>query len=133
MKKTHIIGILIIVLAMGSMLTLLGSSTTYADFTEAREKGGDVQVSGTLVRTKPMEYDPQKDPNKFSFYMADKKGKECKVTLLDCKPQDFERSQEVVAIGAMSGDQFVAHKILMKCPSKYNDGRGEWAESGKKQ
>lgn len=129
MKKTHIIGIIIIALAIGSMITLLGNSTTFSNFAEAKAKGRDVKVAGTLVRSKPMVYDPQKDPNKFSFYMLDRSGKECKVTLLNSKPQDFERSQEIVANGSMQGDEFVAHSILMKCPSKYNDGRGEWASS----
>src|SRR5665213_924678 len=119
MKKMHIVGIVIIALAIGSMFTLLGNSTTFANFAEAKlKKDNDVQVAGTLDRSKPMNYDPQKDPNKFSFWMKDRQGNESEVTLLNCKPQDFERSQEIVAIGCMKGDQFIAKNILMKCPSK---------------
>lgn len=130
MKKSHIVVIILIAVAIGSMLSLLGDSTSFSNFTEAAEKKGDnVQVAGTLVRSKPMVYDPAKDPNKFSFYMLDRKGKECQVILLKSKPQDFERSEEIVATGRMEGNQFVAGSILMKCPSKYNDGRGEWASS----
>ncbi len=132
MKKTHIVGIIIIALAIGSMFALLGNSTTFANFAEAKLKtDNDVQVAGTLDRSKPMNYDPQKDPNKFSFWMKDRQGNENQVTLLNCKPQDFERSQEIVAIGSMKGDQFVAKNILMKCPSKYNDGGSEFASADK--
>jgi cytochrome c-type biogenesis protein CcmE len=38
------------------------------------------------------------------------------------KPQDFERSEQVVIKGKMQGTAFQADEILMKCPSKYNDG-----------
>jgi cytochrome c-type biogenesis protein CcmE len=130
MKKTHIVGIILIALAIGSMFTLLTSSTTFSNFADAQKAEEEVQVAGTLVKSKPMTYDPVKNPNLFSFYMVDRNGKESKVVLLDTKPQDFERSQEIVAIGSMKGNEFVAKKLLMKCPSKYNDGReGEWTSS----
>lgn len=40
---------------------------------------------------------------------------------MKAKPQDFERSEQVVLTGKMDGDEFVATEILMKCPSKYKD------------
>ncbi len=123
MKKTHIIGIIIIAVAIGSMFTLLGNSSTYADFKQAAETTDQVHVAGTLDRTKPMEYKPEVDPNKFSFFMKDKNGNEKHVVLLKSKPQDFERSQQVVIVGSMKGDDFIANDILMKCPSKYNNGQ----------
>lgn len=130
MKKTHIVLIILIAVAIGSMLSLLGNSTTFSNFAEAREKKGEkIQVAGTLVRSKPMVYDPATDPNKFSFYMLDRKGNECQVVLLQTKPQDFERTEEIVATGQMQGEQFVASSVLMKCPSKYNNGKGEWTSS----
>jgi cytochrome c-type biogenesis protein CcmE len=54
--------------------------------------------------------------------MIDNKGEERKVILHKNKPQDFERSEQIVLIGKMKADAFVASDILMKCPSKYNDG-----------
>ena len=123
MKKTHIVGIIVIALAIGSMFTLLGNSSTYADFKQAAATTDQVHVAGTLDCTKPMEYNPKVDPNKFSFYMIDRNGNEKHVVLLKSKPQDFERSQQVVIIGTMKGEEFIANDILMKCPSKYNDGK----------
>ena len=63
------------------------------------------------------------DANVFTFYMVDNKGMECKVVLHKNKPQDFERSEQIVLIGQMNGQQFEASDILMKCPSKYNEGQ----------
>ena len=55
--------------------------------------------------------------------MIDTKGEERKVVLHKNKPQDFERSEQVVIIGKMHNGEFHANDILMKCPSKYNDGK----------
>ncbi|MNF07676.1 hypothetical protein D3C80_2079060 [compost metagenome] len=44
------------------------------------------------------------------------------------KPQDFEKSEQIVLTGGMVGDEFHASKILMKCPSKYTDQEGEMKE-----
>ncbi len=37
------------------------------------------------------------------------------------KPQDFDKSEQIVVIGKMNNEVFEADDILMKCPSKYND------------
>ena len=123
MKKTHIVGIIVIALAIGSMFTLLGNSSTYADFKQAALTDEQVHVAGTLNRSKPMEYNPEIDANRFSFYMKDRNGNEKHVVLKKSKPQDFERSQQIVIVGSMQGEDFVANDILMKCPSKYNNGQ----------
>lgn len=123
MKKIHIVGIVLIAVAMMSMFSLLGNSSTYANFKEARGSDEEVHVAGTLVKTKPIEYKPEVDPNSFSFYMLDKNGEEMHVILKKIKPQDFERSEQVVVIGSVEGNSFVAHDVLMKCPSKYNNGQ----------
>lgn len=123
MKKIHIVGIVLIAVAMMSMFSLLGNSSTYANFQEARATDEEVHVAGTLVKTKPIQYDPVADPNSFTFYMLDKNGEEVHVIMKKIKPNDFERSEQVVVIGQMQGNDFVAYDLLMKCPSKYNNGQ----------
>ncbi|MFN7313197.1 MAG: cytochrome c maturation protein CcmE [Bacteroidota bacterium] len=39
------------------------------------------------------------------------------------EPADFDRSEKIVIIGKMNGETFEASKILLKCPSKYNEGQ----------
>jgi cytochrome c-type biogenesis protein CcmE len=123
MKKIHILGIVIIAIAIGAIFTTLQSTSTYASFTEAaKEPDQEFHVVGKLNKEKQTVYDPTVNANLFSFYMIDNKGEERKVILHKNKPQDFERSEQIVLIGKMKADAFVASDILMKCPSKYNDG-----------
>jgi len=117
-KKVHILILILVAVSIGVILAMTGDYTTYANFVQAKQKG-NVNVVGYLVKTKEMEYDPQKDPNFFSFTMADKEGNEQKVVYKGAKPQDFERSEQLVVKGKMKGDFFAASEISMKCPSKY--------------
>ena len=68
-------------------------------------------------------YNPSVNPDLFTFFMVDNKGEEKKVLLHKSKPQDFERSEQIVLIGKAQGGEFHADEILMKCPSKYNEGK----------
>ena len=120
MKKVHIIVLLLLAVTVGVILAMTGDYTTYANFIQAREKTNkSVNVVGYLAKDKPLNYDPQKDPNFFSFTMLDKEGNEQKVVYKGSKPQDFERSEQLVVKGRVSGDVFAASEISMKCPSKY--------------
>ncbi|MES2591821.1 MAG: cytochrome c maturation protein CcmE [Bacteroidota bacterium] len=124
MKKIHIIGIIIIAVAIGAILTTLNNTSTYANFAEAAQSpDNEFHVVGKLNKEKESVYEPKVNANLFSFYMVDNKGEERKVILHKNKPQDFERSEQIVLIGQMEGEEFVASDILMKCPSKYNDGK----------
>ena len=126
MKKVHILGIILIAVAIGAIFTTLNNTSTYADFTEAaKDPGSEFHVVGKLNKEKEAVYEPKVDANLFTFYMIDNKGVECKVILHKNKPQDFERSEQIVLIGQMQGQTFEASDILMKCPSKYNDGKPE--------
>jgi cytochrome c-type biogenesis protein CcmE len=124
MKKIHIVGIVVIAVAIGALITTLGNTSTYADFTEAMANPGtEFHVVGKLDKLKPTAYDPKVNTDEFIFYMLDNKNIEKKVVLHKNKPQDFERSEQIVLIGKMEGGDFHANEILMKCPSKYNDGK----------
>lgn len=126
MKKTHILLIILIAVSIGALITTLSDSSTYADFKEAEKNPGkEFHVVGKLNKEKETIYDPLTDPNKFIFYMTDNSGEEKRVVLLKSKPQDFEKSEQIVLIGKMDGEEFQAFDILLKCPSKYNDGKPE--------
>ena len=55
--------------------------------------------------------------------MKDNKGIERKVIHSSNKPQDFEKSDQVVVIGKIQADTFISSSLLLKCPSKYNDNQ----------
>tara|TARA_B100000965_G_C19536782_1_gene733735 strand:+ start:335 stop:748 length:414 start_codon:yes stop_codon:yes gene_type:complete len=130
MKKSHIIAILMIAVAIGAIISMVSDAATYADFSMAEKmEGKEMQVVGQLNKEKEIAYNPDEDINSFSFFMVDNNGNERKVVFNGTKPQDFERSEQVVVTGTVKEGQFVADKILMKCPSKYNDGQaGELTE-----
>jgi cytochrome c-type biogenesis protein CcmE len=101
----------------------------YESFTEAAESGRRAHVVGTWLRDAETAYDP--DRNVFSFSMTDDDGVVRRVVFADPKPANFEDAEKVVVEGQMAGDVFEAEHILVKCPSKYNDGREfERAEPG---
>ncbi|MCJ8209891.1 cytochrome c maturation protein CcmE [Mucilaginibacter sp. RS28] len=129
MKKSSIIGIIVIAVAIAVIISTYSSSSTYGTFTDASKTSSPLQVVGHLVKNKELYYDATKDANYFSFYMTDNRGEECKVVFTGTKPQDFERSEQIVLTGQMQGKEFHASKILMKCPSKYTQDKVEITET----
>ena len=121
MKKLPLIALLCIAVAVGVITTASGDVDTFANFEQAASAGEEVRVAGLLAKDMPIEYNPEKNPNYFSFYLTDEQGHKEKVVLLEAKPQDFEMSEQVVVTGSMRDGTFVATDLLMKCPSKYKD------------
>ncbi|MGB4400484.1 MAG: cytochrome c maturation protein CcmE [Daejeonella sp.] len=128
MKKSSIAGLLIIAIAIGVIISTYADSSTYGSFSDARETESELHVVGQLNKEKELFYQPTQDANYFSFYLKDNEGKECKVVFSGSKPQDFERSEQIVLTGKMIGNEFHASKILMKCPSKYTKDEVEVTE-----
>jgi cytochrome c-type biogenesis protein CcmE len=61
------------------------------------------------------------DKVSFSFVMVDDNGVEQKVVYNQPMPTDLIRSEKVVVIGSYGDNTFKASKILLKCPSKYQE------------
>lgn len=131
MKLTHIIAIIVIAIAIGVVVSTTGDASTYVTFSEAKKleadgEGNKVHIVGMLKKGANGEllevnYQPEKDPNYFEFTLVDDNKEEHSVVYFNPKPQDFERSEKIVIIGQMKGEKFVADKIVMKCPSKYQE------------
>lgn len=123
MKRTHIIALVVIAVAMAALVSSLGSSATYADLDEAfAHPGREYHVVGVLDKSKPIVYEPTRDASLTEFTMVDLKGRTCTVKLAKAKPQDLERSERLVLIGKTTGSgTFEAKDMLMKCPSKYTE------------
>ena len=107
--------------AIYMLINASSDMSTYATFADAEHAKGKVKIAGQLAKDKAMVYEPEKDPNYFSFFIKDTKGEEKQVVLLAAKPQDFELSEQIVITGKMKGETFIATDLLMKCPSKYKD------------
>jgi len=123
MKKIYIVAIAILAVAIAVIMISLQNTTTYSDFAEAAANDDkEFHIVGKLDKTKDQVYDPTVNPDEFSFYLTDNKGLTKNVVLHKSKPQDFDKSEQIVLIGKMHNDAFHANDILLKCPSKYNDG-----------
>lgn len=129
MKKSHIFGIVVIAIAIGVIVSTAGDASTYVSFDEAKEmseKGQNkkIHVVGTLKKNFKNEVIGVKsspDRLSFKFTMVDENNNEEDVYYANPMPQDFMRSEQVVVIGSYYEDRFVAEKILLKCPSKYQE------------
>jgi cytochrome c-type biogenesis protein CcmE len=138
MKKVHIFGIAIIAVAIGIIVSTAGDASTYVDFAQAEQlalsgENESIHVVGKLKKDEnglilDMAYQPELDPNYFVFRLLDNNNREQKVIYRSPKPQDFDKSEQVVVIGRMEEDHFEAEKILLKCPSKYNNEKLETTE-----
>jgi cytochrome c-type biogenesis protein CcmE len=133
MKKSSILGLITIAIAIAVIISLYSSTSTYGTFNDAKSTNGQLHVIGVLDKQKELYYDAAKDANYFSFFMKDKKGEECKVVFTGTKPPDFERSEQIVLVGEMRGSEFHASHIQMKCPSKYVKDKIDVTEASAKK
>ena len=123
MKRSSILGLVVIAIAIAVIICTYSSSSTYGSFSDAIKTSSELHIVGHLDKQKELHYDAAKDANYFSFFVKDNKGQECKVVFIGTKPQDFERSEQIVLTGQMVGSEFHASNILMKCPSKYTQDK----------
>lgn len=130
MKKGHIIGLGIIAIAIVIIMTSIGDASSYESFNTALEmkEGGEdkaIHVVGKLKKDAAGEVsglEIREDKTSFTFLLVDNEGTTQKVFYNEPVPADFQRSEQVVVIGAYRNQEiFVADKILMKCPSKYQE------------
>jgi cytochrome c-type biogenesis protein CcmE len=131
MKKIHLFAIGIIAIAIFILMSTASDASTYVSFREARERAQDgnvtkVHVVGRLPKDSQgnltgLLYDPVIDPNHFEFTLIDTLKEAQRVVYYNPKPQDFDRSDQIVITGSMKGETFVADQILLKCPSKYTE------------
>jgi len=130
MKKGHIIGLGIIAIAIVIIMTSIGYASSYESFNtawEMKEDGEDksIHVVGQLKKDQAGEVsgiEVGEDKVSFTFLLVDNEGTEQKVFYNEPVPADFQRSEQVVVIGSYREKEiFVSDKILMKCPSKYQE------------
>jgi cytochrome c-type biogenesis protein CcmE len=129
MKKSHILIIVVIAVAIGIIVTTAGDASTYVTFEEAYSMATDgndnsIHVVGELKKDQSGQVigiNPGADRVSFSFLMVDDNQKEQLVIYKEPMPTDFTKSEKVVVVGKYSGDTFIAEKILLKCPSKYQE------------
>ena len=122
MKKSYLIGGVVIVLAMAmAMYSFQSTLTSYVSVSEAKASNRPVQVAGIVVEGTD-KYDL--DSNNLLFTLREDGGDEMKVEYDGPRPGNFDNVTKVVAIGKYESKRevFLAQELLVKCPTKY-EGR----------
>ncbi len=124
MNKGAVIGLSIIVVSVVLLLLALQGAGTYSTFTEAEQHPDKtITIIGTLNKEKPVTYDPVKNTDLTIMFVSDKEHVEREVYFHGAKPRDIEKSENITLTGKMVKNIFHAETILVKCPSKYQDGK----------
>lgn len=133
MNKAYIVAFLVIGLAMGfTMWAFSSAMTPYVDIRTAREAGTHVQVKGKILH-ETAHWDSQ--INALLFKLKDKNGDVIQVVYKSAKPDAFDTAPETAADGIVQKDAaghevFVSDKMVVKCPSKYDDSKKAYQRPG---
>jgi cytochrome c-type biogenesis protein CcmE len=125
MKKIHIALLIVIAAAIGGLITVMKTTSTYDSIDLAIAKPGKfVHLMAKLDKSVPIEYDAIKNPNYLVFTAKDSTGS-VKVIYHNAMPPNFEMSDKLVLKGKYENGQFECKDIQTKCPSKYKDAEAK--------
>jgi cytochrome c-type biogenesis protein CcmE len=131
MKKSYIVGAVIVIAAMAmAMYSFQSTLTAYVSVSEAKESLRPVQVAGVVVKGSK-RFDLKN--NRLVFTLQEDSGAKMAVEYDGPKPANFDEVSKVVSVGKYNKEKqaFEASELLVKCPTKY-EGRvqGESKENG---
>jgi cytochrome c-type biogenesis protein CcmE len=116
--KTIVAAVIVVAFIVFGSYSFLESNVEYVDVAGAMKTHKKVQLKGTWNKDKESSYDAS--TSRFTFYLVDESGTECKVVLEGAAPNNFEMATSVVAKGRyVEEGYFHASEVLTKCPSKY--------------
>lgn len=124
MKVAYIVGGIVIVAAVVlGAIAFSNTLTPYVPIAEARSTNHSVQVHGYLKED--LGYD---QAGRFRFVLTDDNGDQMVVVYSGPRPANFEQANGFVAIGRYDSGEgtFLARKLLVKCPSKYQEQSEEY-------
>jgi len=123
MKAKYIIGaIIIVVFVLWGASAFLKTTVQYVSIAEAKATNRTVQVLGS-IDFNTIRFDADNRRLVFSIFNPENSGTApsdmMKVIYHGVVPGNFEQATQVVVRGKYSPDGFMADKLLVKCPSKY--------------
>jgi len=133
-KKTYLIGLLVISAALGFTLWAFSNSLSpFVDIRTARQTTGSCQVRGLIVKDSDhaARYDPT--TRSFRFWIVDKNKDLCEVVYHGAKPDAFDAAKGLSASGSMTraadGTEFFnSDSLSVQCPSKYDDAKADYSK-----
>jgi cytochrome c-type biogenesis protein CcmE len=123
MKAKYLIGAaIIVVFVLWGASAFLKTTVQYVSIAEAKRFERTVQVLGN-IDFKDVHFDADKRRLEFSIYdstAADpQRAERMKVIYYGVVPGNFDQATQVVVRGKIGPEGFMAEKLLVKCPSKY--------------
>ena len=123
MKKKYLVGVIILVLAVGYLFYLSFSSSVsyYVTVSEFFSKGTElydtnVRVAGKILDS-PINWNAEDLTLRFTITEG---GKNMTVIYRGAKPNGFKAGSSILVEGKYHSDgAFRASQLIMKCPSKY--------------
>ena len=119
MKPKYILGIgIIIIFILYAGFSFRKGLTPYVSFEEAKKSNYTVQVIGDILHQETFY---EIETQKLHFTLEDKNENKLQIEYGGTSPGNFEQAKTAVVIGKYDKDKqvFVAEKVLVKCPSKY--------------
>ncbi|SDG68762.1 cytochrome c-type biogenesis protein CcmE [Selenomonas sp. WCT3] len=117
MNRKILLGILILAFLGYAGYSFVDSVTPYVGIAEAQKTAGSVQVKGLLAESAAV---PHMEGDYFVFTLRDEDtGETMLVRYHGLKPDQFDEAHHIVAVGKYKEGAFQADKLLIKCPSKY--------------
>ncbi len=123
MKAKYIIGsIIIIVFIVWGASAFFKTTVKYVSFAEARMASGTVQVVGG-IDFESVVYNADGQRMVFDIYDLDADSitaaDRMKIIYEGIVPGNFDQATSVLVRGKWGNEGFIAEKLLVKCPSKY--------------
>ena len=129
MKAKYIIGAaIVLVFIVWGASAFLKTTVKYVSFDEAKKATRTVQVVGR-IDFDDVTYDTDNNRLVFSIYELESESAvasdKLKIVYYGVVPGNFEQATSVMIRGKPGPEGFVAEKLLVKCPSKYQGLDGE--------
>ncbi len=123
MNRKLLLGLLLLAFIGYAGWSFADAVTPYVGIAEAQKSKSNVQVKGLLARHAEA---PHTEGEDFVFTLQDEDtGETMLVRYHGTKPDQFDEAHHIVAIGKYSEGAFKAEKLLIKCPSKYEQAKGK--------
>ena len=123
MNRKILLGVLVLAFIGYAGWSFMDSVTPYVGIAAARKATGNVQVKGLLDQKAEA---PHMEGDYFVFTLQDEDtGESMPVRYHGTKPDQFDEAHHIVAVGTFRDGAFQSDKLLIKCPSKYEQQKGK--------